>query len=210
LNISSMPAVRHLLAFCLVGSLVLTGVFFQAPATAFADSDGNQIVFAIAGNTFTDLTIVGDNQNGYETTWQQHYDYPRWLSKTNGYWWTGTVVLTFRTANGWSGGCVIDYLSEPLYDNTVYVTYTPGKGCTGGSGSAGVFVQEETVEAYAAASSATSPASCAIDFAKQLTGSGNIITLGCHCVKAAVAGFNLIAGRHGKTVHMPLVCLPLK
>ena len=173
---------------------------------------GRQIRFSVGDGKFTYLKIVGADQNGQLTTWEQRYQTGELFADTAGYQWKGTIVLTFDVEKIGRRACVIDYLHQPDSMTTVPVVYTEGRGCSGDAGSAAsnrvlveklykvLFAEEDTLRLFGELSRASDILQCTEAIIRGLESKLGIIKVGWECKGVAVDKVNEILKKYGSRV----------
>jgi hypothetical protein len=137
----------------LIGTLLMLTSGELWPAPALAGSNGQQIVFTIAGGEkFTYLRIDGFNQNGERAIWERSFPEPVLIAITEKWWWKGTVVLEFDIAGVGKAACVVENIPEKSSSDIFHVVYGATLGCDDtGNLASGIFDQDtllRTLEDY--------------------------------------------------------------
>jgi hypothetical protein len=122
--------------FCSICTAVAIVSLLASHQVSAAGQSGQEIVFAVAGGSVTNMSIEGTDSEGRWQTWTEAWPTGTRLIQTDGYEWQGTVVLIFDIQDLGRRSCVIDYLAEAPGSTTVTIMYTEGKGCNGESGNA--------------------------------------------------------------------------
>lgn len=91
---------RFHLPRALTASLVVTAALIISAPTAFAGSDGQQIIVDSGASTQS-VKISGDNQIGEEI--HQTLNTPTTSTSDSGYWWKGTIKIVSYSGTGGSG-----------------------------------------------------------------------------------------------------------
>jgi hypothetical protein len=116
-----------------IGAVVLLAAVVLVPAApARADSNAKQIWFDVGGKNFNSLQILGNNQYNDMVIWPSGDPDLNFktITFTDGWWWQGSIVLSFYVQDlGWRG-CVIKDLDTSVDAPYVSVNYDDTYGCS--------------------------------------------------------------------------------
>lgn len=200
-------------------SLLAPSFFAQSPQ-AFANTRSSYIVFGIPNDQVTYLRVVGNNQYDTEAVWSKTFPSPgTTLAVTaNGntyWWWNGTIVITFTSRNLGTRTCIIDNLNT-YGGGSMGVSYTPGAGCSGDTGSArssrraveemsNYMARDKAYQVLDLASAANDAVGCASGIAMGLAGTVRVMTIvECGGVTLyAVNKINELISATGKFLNVP-------
>ena len=194
---------------------LLAPSFLSTTPKASAATRSSYILFWIPGDRVSYLKVEGNNQYGSLVTWSRGYSPPTGYAETaNGntkWWWNSTIVLTFTGPNLGTRTCIIDNLNTA--SNRTIVTYTPGEGCSGETGSArswrrtveemnNYMSENEAYQVADGASYALDVVGCLEGIAKGLASKSPVMTI-VACGGAALYRINEVLNRYGTHLEAP-------
>lgn len=82
-------------------TVIFVGTIALLPQSAAAGWNGQQMAFLLDGsNTLQSVTIEGINHEGNWAVFTQRFNYSTQRFALNGWWWKGTVRITYGISTG--------------------------------------------------------------------------------------------------------------